>query len=305
MSKYKSFSSKIKQFHQEQLKEWPFAYKNYQALNLIRFKNFDLGACKVRVQYNPARRRSTGAKVDAQSIQQRKCFLCQENLPSEQRGIPYKDNYIILINPYPIFPIHFTIVDAQHTKQQIYNRFKDMLDLAKDMDEFVIFYNGPRCGATAPDHMHFQAGSKGLLPLELDVKNIKKQFHHKDKGMKIYGLKGYIRNVIVIETKKKEKAIEAFTKTYKKLETTEYSNSINQKEQEPMMNILSWYENGRYYVCIFPRKKHRPDCYYAEGKAHLMFSPASVDMAGLCVFPRAQHFLKVTAEHILQVYEEV
>lgn len=305
MSTQISLSSKVKQFFKEQLIEWPLAHQNYQTLSLIQFKNFDLGACKVRIQYNPARRRSTGAKVDAQSIQQRECFLCQEHLPPEQRGIPYKDNYMILVNPYPIFPMHFTIADLQHTDQEIYNRFADMLDLAQEMDEFVVFYNGPKCGATAPDHMHFQAGTKGLLPLETDVKNMEKQFHYQDEDVKVYGLKGYIRNVIVIETKQKEKAIEAFEKTYKELQVAKHPDSANQQKEEPMMNILSWYEDGRYYVCIFPRKKHRPDCFYAEGKANLMFSPASVDMAGLCVFPREPHFLKVTVEHILQVFREI
>lgn len=298
MSKQKSLSSEVKQFVKEQLTEWTLANTNYDALNRVQVKELDLGCCKVRVQFNQERMRSTAAKVDKKTIQERKCFLCQANLPPEQRGIPYKGKYIILVNPFPIFPVHLTIPDLSHTDQLIYDRFADMLDLSKDLDEFVVFYNGPKCGASAPDHMHFQAGNKGFLPLEEDIKNIEQIPMYSDENVKIYGLKDYQRNLIVIESESKERVIDEFSRIYSDLE-------IPEGEPEPMLNLVSWYEEGVYYACLFPRKQHRPSCFYAEGEKNLMLSPASVDISGVCVLPQEKDFLKITAEDVIEVFNEI
>ncbi|MBP1638407.1 MAG: hypothetical protein H6Q18_1196 [Bacteroidetes bacterium] len=156
----------IEQLFLKQLSVWELAKNNYEALNHLKVKELNVNNCAFIVQYNPARIISSGAKVDAESIEKRKCFLCEENLPKEQMKIVFKGKYSIMVNPFPIFTKHFTISENSHVPQAISSRFGDMFDLAKIMNEYVIFYNGPKCGASAPDHAHFQAGSKGFLPLE-------------------------------------------------------------------------------------------------------------------------------------------
>ena len=152
----------------EQLASWEMARNNYAALSGVQVKELDVNGIPYKVQFNPARIVSSGAKVDAQSIKERKCFLCPANLPPAQKGIPFEGHYNILVNPFPIFPRHLTIPEVAHVNQRIAVRFKDMLALAQALTDYTIFYNGPKCGASAPDHAHFQAGNKGFMPIEKD-----------------------------------------------------------------------------------------------------------------------------------------
>ncbi|MDR0540860.1 MAG: DUF4922 domain-containing protein, partial [Dysgonamonadaceae bacterium] len=228
-------------------------------------------------QFNPARIISSAAKVDTKSISERKCFLCADNRPPEQKSVPFKGQYSILINPYPIFPRHLTIPALEHTPQLIASRFGDMLDLAQQLDDYIVFYNGPKCGASAPDHFHFQAGNKGFLPIESDRN---------------------WENVIRIESENKQEILDLFQQIYDSL-------PLQPDDTEPMMNILTWYENGKWITCLFPRKKHRPACYYAEGDANLLISPASVDMGGVFITSLEKDFEKITAEDIARILDEV
>ena len=157
-------NQQVKALFNEQTANWALARNNFEGLKTVQTKTFAFGDYDVRVQFNPARIVSSGAKVDAKTIAERKCFLCAANRPAEQRSVEFGD-YEILVNPFPIFPEHFTIPRKEHVDQQIKPFFADMLRLAKAMDEYLVFYNGPRCGASAPDHMHFQAGTKDFLPL--------------------------------------------------------------------------------------------------------------------------------------------
>ena len=165
---------KVRQLLDAQLTNWEQARNNYNALANVEVKEVEINGFPVKIQFNPGRIQSSAAKVDAKSIQERKCFLCAANSPAVQEGIDYSGvagEYEILINPFPIFPKHLTIPDKKHVNQTIGDnnlkgRFEDMLDLSKILDEYVLFYNGPKCGASAPDHIHFQAGNKGFLPLE-------------------------------------------------------------------------------------------------------------------------------------------
>lgn len=288
----------VKKFFQEQLAEWPLAKQNYEALNKVRVKELDLGGCAVRIQFNPERMRSSAAKIDTKSIQERKCFLCPANLPSEQRSIPFGKDYQILVNPFPIFPMHLTVPVLDHIDQLIYDRFGDMLDLAKELNDFVVFYNGPKCGASAPDHMHFQAGNKGFLPLERDVLTTKRKMIIDNDDLLCYVLPDYHRNVIVIESIKKEEVVNQFNKIYKTLD-------IKEGEKEPMLNIVTWYEKSKWITCIFPREVHRPKCYFAEGDDNILLSPASVDLSGVCVLPLEKDFEKITADDIKAVFKEI
>lgn len=144
--------------------EWPLAARNFDALDGVEVRSIAMPGMDIKVQFNPARIVSSGAKVDARSLAERPCFLCGKNRPAEQRGIDWR-GYTVLVNPFPIFPRHLTIPAVGHTPQRIQGRVADMLALAAELPGYTVFYNGPRCGASAPDHMHFQAGNSDFLPI--------------------------------------------------------------------------------------------------------------------------------------------
>jgi hypothetical protein len=271
----------IEAFFNKQFHTWATARRNYVLLMNVRTKTLQVGDAEYRVQYNPGRIRSSAAKVDAQSISERLCFLCEANRPKAQRVLPFHANghdYEILINPYPIFQRHLTIPALEHTPQLLVGRMADMLALAKSLPDYTIFYNGAKCGASAPDHMHFQAGSRGVMPIEWQHKAFPAALYISDADEKVV----LNRFDEIVATLPKEA-----------------------EETEPMMNVLSLYESGRYTVYLFPRKKHRPDCYYAEGEKQLLSSPASVDLGGLFILPRSEDFNKITAEDIQTIVDEV
>lgn len=270
-------TDKVNQLFKEQLSEWSQAKDNYRALEQVKVKMLDVDGRRYKVQFNPARIVSSTARLDPESVRLRKCFLCSENLPKEQKGITFKEHYTILVNPYPIFPRHLTIPAIEHTPQVIGARFVDMLDLARQLDDYTVFYNGLKCGASAPDHFHFQAGSKGFLPIENDRK-----WH----------------NTIRIESGNCQKMLERFKKIYDSL-------PIQPCDVEPMMNILTWYEKGIWTTCLFPRKKHRPDCYSADGDANMLISPASVDLGGVFITPLEKDFIKITEKDITDILLEI
>jgi len=269
--------NKLNLLFEEQLNGWDLAKNNYDDLKQVKIKTLPVKGREYKIQFNPARILSSAARVDVQSIRDRKCFLCSNHLPPEQKGITFKNKYTILVNPYPIFQRHLTIPTVKHTPQHIASRFGDMLDLTKQLDDFIVFYNGPKCGASAPDHFHFQAGNKGFLPIE----------KNRDEYQSIN-----------IESNDKEEIIEHFRQIYLSL-------PLQPNDTEPMMNILTWYESDRWVVCIFPRKKHRPSCYNAKGDANLLISPAAVDLGGVFITPLEKDFLKITEEDIVRILNEI
>lgn len=291
-------SARIEDLLKGQLKDWKLARSNYEALSHVKTKEFTFDGFSVVVQFNPARIRSSGAKIDTKSIQERKCFLCPGNLPEEQKSILSGNVYQILVNPFPIFPKHFTIPTIAHTDQAILGRFVDMLDLAEDLDKFTIVYNGPKAGASAPDHAHFQAGNKGFLPIESDVKRLPKEVICEAEGLKVYTFKNYLRNVFLIEADSKESAASFFNKLYSLLE-------LKERENEPMMNIITWYESKKWYSCIIPREKHRPDAYYSEGEDHILVSPGVVDLGGVLITVREEDFVKMGENLIGEIFREI
>lgn len=291
-------SQDIKALFTDQLENWPQAKANYEALKNVKSKDFDFGKYSIRVQFNPARIQSSAAKVDAKSIQERKCFLCPANLPSEQKGIPFGSAYQVLVNPFPIFPEHFTIPTYQHTDQLILDRFGDMLDLAREIDDNTIFYNGPKCGASAPDHAHFQAGVKGFLPIEKDINRISKEIIYSNEGITVYAITEYLRNFFLLQASDKDQAVSFFKQLYTMLD-------MKDDDKEPMMNIVAWYEQNEWYIAVFPRAKHRPDCFYAEGDDNLLISPASVDLGGVFITPLEKDFLKITEKDIETILKEI
>jgi len=225
------------------------------------------------------------------------------NLPSEQNALEYGKHYLILCNPYPIFEEHFTIVHKKHIPQNITANFDDMLDISEKLGfRFSLFYNGPRCGASAPDHLHFQAASKKVIPIENDIPHVKKINENniiKTDRIEITFIERYLRFGFLLESNSKSELIQAF-----KLFIRSFKN-ISRPDEEPMVNIISLFENERWQVFIFPRRLHRPKQYFANGENQIVISPAAVDMGGLVILPRQEDYDKISAGDITDIYSQV
>ena len=294
------FSEKARALVQEQKADWDLVGLNYEGLRNIKVKTFDFIDYSIDVQYNPERIVSSIAKLDEQSIEERSCFLCRNNLPSSQRWIPYGIDYVILVNPFPIFPEHLTIVNTKHTNQRIFENFEMMLDLASHLSKFVIYYNGPKCGASAPDHLHFQAGIKGFIPIENDFSNeICCREVRTIDGIKISHWPEYQRGIITMTGNSKSNLMGCFNRIYHQLQLAKND------QPEPMLNIIASFERKAWIVHIFPRTSHRPRQFYETGERQIVLSPASVDMGGLLVTPREVDFLKITEEDVIDIFEQV
>ena len=294
------FSEKARTLVQEQIGEWDLVGRNYEGLRNVKVKTFDFGDFNIDIQYNPERIISSVAKVDPQSIEERSCFLCKKNLPTLQRMIPFDDNFVILVNPFPIFPEHLTIANANHTDQRIFGNFGTMLELASQLSKFVIYYNGPKCGASAPDHLHFQAGYKGFIPIEHDFSSeICCREVRTIDGVKVSHWPEYQRGIITLTSNNKSDLIGCFNKIYHQLQIAK------QDEPEPMVNIIAAFERKTWTIHIFPRTEHRPRQFYETGEKQIVLSPASVDMGGLLVTPREEDFLKITEEDVIDIFEQV
>jgi hypothetical protein len=282
---------------------WELLRNGYDTLRTVRTRAFEFDGFQIKVQFNPGRLTSTVAKVDAASIKVRKCFLCTENLPPAQRGIPCDGEYLMLCNPFPIFPEHFTISSVRHTPQLILDSFAALLRLTRDLgSRYTVFYNGPRCGASAPDHLHFQAGNRSHLPIdaEYDLVKVKLGSRLVQSGvLRAYAFENYLRCHVAFESPDATLLQRAFGALYEVLQDGGPAG------EEPMMNILGFYTNGEWRIHVFPRAKHRPAFYFKEGDEKLLISPAAVELAGICTTPREQDFERVTREHIVEMYYEV
>jgi hypothetical protein len=295
----------------EQLSSWEQAGSNYRALESVLVKEIKIEGYPFKIQFNPARITSSAAKVDVKSISERKCFLCRENRPAVQRGLSFineqdtSDPYTVLINPFPIFPRHLTIPLLSHTDQLIAGRFDAMLNLAKELPEYTLFYNGPRCGASAPDHFHFQAGNRGFLTIERELKQMKREVLFKDATSEVYLPQYLINGVIALETTSVKGGAALLERIFATL-------PVKEGEQEPMVNILCWFEpqepEGKadhFTTLIFVRGKHRPSHYFAEGDNNILLSPASVDLGGVLITPLEKDFVKIGEWEISEIFEEI
>ncbi|MEG1562670.1 MAG: DUF4922 domain-containing protein [Bacteroides sp.] len=289
-------------FFNAQLATWQLANDHYNALHYVRQKDLQVNGVPYRVQFNPARLVSSCAKVDAQSIAARPCFLCPQNLPIAQQSLSFNGHYNVLVNPFPIFPQHFTIAERTHREQLIAPRFADMIDLADTMNGYAVFYNGPRCGASAPDHAHFQAVSKAFLPLVSEWRRRKGDCLGRCGAATLWSLPADPRHPLFIESANRIDTEQLFGRIYQALD-------VPDGDREPMMNVLAWVASdsidSHWVVCVFPRTKHRPACYTAEGDANCLISPASVDLAGVFITPREADFERITAGDITRILTEV
>ena len=295
------FTEKAKQLLAAQKNDWPTARGNYSDLEKVQVRMFYFDGFQVKVQFNPARIVSSAAKVDRQSIASRKCFLCAENRPAEQQEIAF-GNYLILVNPFPIFPEHFTIPLTSHVPQEISGKFGDMLDLAKALPGFTVFYNGPKCGASAPDHFHFQAGSEGFMPIENEMENLKiaKSRKLSITTPEVWAVDDGLRRFLVLEHPEKEKIAGFWEFLYGSLEAV-----AGKGEENVMLNILVRFVENRWQALVFPRFRHRPWQYFEEGEKNILLSPASVDMGGALITPLEKDFLKIEKEDIIDIFRQL
>lgn len=291
-------SKQINDFIAAQIAEWPQAAGNFAALADVKVKDLDVDGMHIKVQFNPARMVSSAAKVDAASLKARKCFLCQENRPDVQRGISWNDRYTILVNPFPIFPRHLTIPDDSHTDQLINNRIADMMKLASELDEYTVFYNGPRCGASAPDHMHFQAGNSDFLTIEENLEGTELKVISEEGDNTLALVDSMPMKVFVIDAASPEEGQKMFNRLYAAI-------PVPEGEKEPMMNILCYATPKGVRLVVIPRKRHRPSFYGTEGDGCMLISPASVDMGGVFITPRPQDFDTIDADTIRRIFDEL
>lgn len=300
-SSTETLSSLSSALYETQQKRWQMLADGVAALESVRSRIIDCGTMAVRVQFNPKRIVSTGAKVDAASIKERKCFLCVPHLPDEQQGVLYREKFLVLCNPMPIFRQHFTVSHIDHIPQSIEEHIITFLDLAKDFSaSHTVFYNGPKCGASAPDHMHFQASPKDVIPVENEaILGERRHFHKKVGEVSVLSLAHAGRAVIILECAKKQDMEFVF------LRLTGAMRKVMNTNDEPMMNVLCSFTNGLWRMIIFPRAKHRPDAYFKEGDEKILISPAAVDIGGLIIAPIEKDFKRMDDVTVREIFNEV
>ena len=282
---------------------WEMLRTNYAGLEHVRLRSIDFDGFDLTLQFNPRRLTSSAAKVDEKSIRERECFLCPAHLPAHQRALPFDESYLVLCNPFPIFPEHFTISQRQHVPQLIDGEFQTLLNLSRAMgSRYTVFYNGPKCGASAPDHLHFQAGTKDWMPLEREFDVVTARWGRtllNRPDLTATVAFAPLQNFVSLESNDPELLESAFDAFYQA-----YQQQADVAE-EPLLNILSSYEDGSWLLILFPRAKHRPEAFFAEGDKRVLFSPASVDLGGLCVLPVERDFDNLGAQQLRELFQEV
>src|SRR6185295_5196739 len=292
---------------EHQLANWPLLAEGSAAFQEIETKTVRVEETEVVIQHNPRRIRSTAAEIDKAKVSGRPCFLCAANLPEEEKGIAYGDDLVILCNPFPILDRHLSIVHREHIEQKIEGNVETLLDLARDFGpDFFALYNGPECGASAPDHLHFQVCSRELLPIEEHVFDEEPQLaddcsyfeETARNSFELFTLGGCGRSVVVFRGgNRSELARWVYAVLYELGQTTDRA--------EPLVNIVCVYDTKLWTVYLFPRAKHRPAAFYAEGENRLNVSPGAIDMAGVVVVPERAHFDKIDGERITGIFAEV
>mgnify|MGYP003301212822 CR=1 FL=1 len=313
----------ISKFVGDQLSRWPLACDNFRALKNVLVREVEVGGLTVKLQFNPARMISSAAKLSKEEIAARRCFLCRENRPQEQIMLKFDGRkgkkYHILVNPYPIFPDHLVIAMNRHTDQSIWKRYVDMLDLARKYDGFTFFYNGPKSGASAPDHHHFQAAPKGLIPLQEDVErffacaqndsecaqndsecaqNDILQYLTSEQDANLYHYKRFTTGVFVIKAETAKSAAKIF---YRLLDCAE----IPEGEKEPLFNLFTYWKDGEFRSIVIFRSRHRSHHYFSDGPDHLTMSPGCADMGGVFIVPVKEEYEKITPELLSEMVREV
>ena len=285
----------------QQQKTWPMLRAGTAALAAAQYRSLQVNGSEVIAQYNPQRLVSTAAQVDARSIRARRCFLCAEHLPLEERGLAWGEDFVILCNPFPVLPNHLVISARYHRPQAIAGCYGTLLDLAATLGEvYWVLYNGPACGASAPDHLHVQAGTRALLPILHEVERWPREQVVQHADQEVFALTGYRLQVLIARGSKRSTLLAWLQHAVAVLAAVTHTS-----DHEPLLNLLVTCEAAGWTVYVFPRARHRPACYFAEGEAKLTVSPAALDLAGVLVVPDADHFTRIRAQDIARIYAEV
>ncbi len=275
----------LEELFKRQARAWPQLAKGIEGLARAQTRPVRIDWFDIFVRHIPHRVASTTAPVDRESVAKRPCFLCAQNLPSEEEGLLFDKDFTIYCNPFPIVDRHLTIAHREHGLQRIANQFGNMLNLAAALPGYFVVYNGPECGASAPDHMHFQAGSRGLFPIAKDT-----------AGLTAVTVPNYARNVFLFRGRDRSALIDRMDRAINLLA------SATGKRPEPLVNIAVFHENDEWVAYLFPRGKHRPEVFYT---GELTVSPASIDLCGIFVVPLANDFERITAKAIAAIFREV
>jgi hypothetical protein len=296
-----ALSSLCRNLLAEQKVSWQQLRQGYQALKAAEIRDVSCPGYTLKVQWNPQRIVSSAARVDPASIRARPCFLCLKNLPEAQRAILYRKEYVVLCNPAPIFSQHYTISHVHHRPQSIEPALTAFLTLMRDFSpHFTVLYNGPRSGASAPDHQHFQAAPAGTMPVEADIRADKKLHLLKSKdGVDVFRAEGLGRAILVLKGARQDHVESAL------LNAIAAMRAAFQTVDEPMMNLLGSYREDHWMILIFPRARHRPEVYDLAGEAQILITPASVEMGGFFITPLEKDFRVLDAKLIENIFQDV
>jgi len=292
----------------QQLENWLELKQAHALLEQALFRTLPLNDLAITLQCNPGRMISARSPVDKESIRKRPCFLCLQNLPADQRALLYGDEWLILNNPAPLFPDHLVISHTGHCLQRIEPALPAMIALTRELDfSFIAFYNGPACGASAPDHLHFQMAPAGAIPLVEQIKKLMekessnpvlKKIEESPEGTCFTGYPDF-RSVFVCKTKSPDFLQERFSRALCSLPAPVAG------EEEAMVNVIIAGSSGTYYGILFPRKAHRPACYFKDDPEKMVISPGAVDVGGLLILPRREDFDRLDRETVLSIFAEV
>ena len=274
----------------QQRATWPMLRDGEAALGNLQKKTLEADGESVIVQMNPARRRSTQAATDAKSVAARACFLCPENMPAEERGMAFED-LVVMPNPFPVLPMHCTIASREHCPQRIAGQIEKFLRLAEAIGpDLAVLYNGPMCGASAPDHFHFQCVRADAMPIWEQLPTL-------DSGTGPF--RSFGRELVIVYEKDRKRAADYVERTIGGLPRDKNDHD------EPKLNLAARNADGRFTAIVFPRAAHRPSCYFATGEERLAVSPAVLEMCGVLVVTEPADFDRLDAAMARSIYEEV
>jgi len=285
----------------EQNKTWLDLRKGYESLTNVRERDVPCRGFSVRLQYNPGRIKSSLADGGEKNLNEKRCFLCLDHLPEGQIGILYRSEYLILCNPIPVFPYHFTISHINHRPQAIAEQIGTLSQLMADMGSgWTVFYNGPKCGASAPDHLHFQVTPSGRMPIEKEIREEKRlTLMIQVASVFFYRVGNLGREAILLEGDDPIAVGSVFNGFLNELKKAILI------DEEPMMNIAGFHEERKWRFVIFPRRKHRPDAFFREGDGRMVVSPGVIDMGGVLITPVEKDFERLDGAVVESIFEEV
>ncbi len=300
----------MEQLWRRQVTEWPVLIQALSALRNAQTQNFKIHGSQVIAQCNPARLASASSRVDEKSLAARACRLCPDQLPDQQRSIPYGRNWLVLCNIAPLFEPHFTVIAREHQPQRLEPALDVLLEMARDIHgAYTVFYNGPRCGASLPDHLHIQAARSGVTPFERRLAMQLCGYRNHNGNQWIDWLRtGHVR-LGVTRMKNCRPAVVLAGRSQQALsdslrEVIEQIGHVHPAEPEPMVNLFATYIDECWLAWLFPRQTHRPD-FYGRDDARFLISPGAVDMAGLLIVPRPDDFQRLTPEIVQSLYDQV